>query len=129
MISCLTLFSCAKKQGDQNVKTFTGNLPLVRAHTPTTAIAGLHIQANVRCELSFLSGSVYFQGFDIQETSPKQFTISAKALYKDWNTQIGMPVMWTLDTIATVRTTTIGIYVLKFYNTSQLLKSDTVQVN
>jgi hypothetical protein len=126
IISCLTLFSCEKKD---ETKSFTGNLPIVSTHTPATANAGQDIVSNVRCELSSLSGSVYFQGFEVKETSPQQFSISAKALYKDWNTQISTPVMWTLDTVATIKTSTPGIYVLRFYNATQLLKADTVQVN
>lgn len=126
-ICCLALFSCEKKE--EIIKSFTGNLPIVSTITPATVNAGQDIVSNVRCELSSLSGSVYFQGFEVKETSPKQFSISAKALYKDWNTQISSPVIWILDTVAAVKTSTPGIYVLRFYNGSHLLKSDTVQVN
>lgn len=123
----LTLYSCTKKE--EIVKTFNGNLPIVSTSTPTTALVGQNIISNVRCELSSVSGSVIFQGFDIKETSTRQFSLTAKALYKDWNTQIAMPVIWTLDTTSKINTTTTGQYILKFYNSTQLVKSDTVQVN
>jgi hypothetical protein len=127
LICLLTIISCTKK--DDIIQTFTGNLPIVRTNTATTATVGQDIVTNIRCELGSLSGSVYFQGFDIKENGEKQFDISAKALYKDWNTQIGMPVMWTLDTTANIKTTTAGKYILNFYNSNKLFKSDTVQVN
>ena len=123
----LTLCSCNKKDGI--TQTFTGNLPIVRTGSPSIIIAGQDILTNVRLELTSLSGSVYFQGFDILTTGNKQFSISAKALYKDWNTQIGMPVMWTKDTTTSIKTTAPGIYILNFYNADKLFKSDTVQVN
>lgn len=123
----LTFYSCTKKE--DTVKTFNGNLPIVSTSTPTTALVGQNIISNVRCELSSISGSVIFQGFDIQETAPRQFNLTAKALYKDWNTQITMPVMWTLDTTSNINATKTGLYILNFYNSSQLVKSDTVQVN
>jgi hypothetical protein len=127
LVSLLTIISCNKK--DDITQTFTGNLPIVKTSTQTTTTAGQDIITNIRCELTSLSGDVSFQGFDIQNTSEKEYSISAKALYKDWNTQIGMPVMWTLDTTASIRTTTAGKYILNFYNSNKLFKSDTVHVN
>ena len=123
----LTFYSCTKKE--DIVKTFNGILPIVSTSTPTRALVGQNIISNVRCELSSISGSVIFQGFDIKETATRQFNLTAKALYKDWNTQISMPVIWTLDTTSNINATTTGRYILKFYNSTQLVKSDTVQVN
>jgi hypothetical protein len=128
-ISCLTLFSCNKKQDKPLVKTFTGDLPIVQTNTPATALAGQHIRANVRCGLTYMSGSLHFEGFDIKETSPRIFSIAAKALYKDWRSDIALQVMMQFDTVATITTTTTGTYVLQFYNDKKLFKSDTVQVN
>jgi len=125
---CLfTVISCAKK--DDINQTFTGDLPIVSTTTPVSIAAGQDIVSNIRCELVFVSGAVYFKGFDIKATGDKQFSISARALYKDWNTQVGTPVMWTLDTIANIKTTTAGKYILNFYNSKKLFKSDTIQVN
>jgi hypothetical protein len=76
-----------------------------------------------------MSGSLYFEGFDIKETSPRTFSIAAKALYKDWRSDIALQVMMQFDTVATITTTTTGTYVLQFYNDKKLFKSDTVQVN
>ena len=127
IVSCLTLFSCNKK--DDLIQTFTGNLPIVRTNSPSIIVAGQDIVTHVRLELTSLSGSVFFQGFDILATGNKQFSISAKALYRDWNTQIGLPVMWTKDTTTNIKTTAAGTYILNFYNANKLFKSDTVQVN
>ncbi len=128
LLSCiLTTISCNKK--NDIIQSFTGNLPIASTNSPTTAIAGQSIISNVRCELSSISGSVIFQGFDIKEVSTRQFNINGKAFYKDWNTQIALTVIWTLDTTASIKTTTTGKYILNFYNATQLFKSDTVQVN
>ncbi len=128
LFSCvMTLISCNKN--DDVIQSFTGNLPIVFTISPTTAIAGQNIISNFRCELSSLNGSVTFQGFDIKEVATRQFNINAKAFYKDWNSQIGMPVMWTLDTTLNIKTTIAGKYILNFYNSDKLFKSDTVQVN
>ena len=123
----LTFCSCNKRE--DIVKTFYGNLPIVSTSTPRTALVGQDIISNVRCELSSISGSVIFQGFEIKEVTTRQFNLTAKALYKDWNTKVTMPVIWTLDTTSNVKATTTGQYVLNFYNSTQLLKADTVQVN
>jgi hypothetical protein len=127
-ICCLAFAFCNKKQDEPFKRTFIGNLPIAQTNTPPTAVAGQDIRTNVRCQLPSINGSIFFQGFNIQETTPRNFAISAKALYKDW-TQIGLDVIWNLDTVATVSTTTPGMYVLQFYNEKKLLKSDTVQVN
>lgn len=127
LLFTLTFYSCTKKE--DIVKTFNGYLPIVSTSTPTTALVGQNIISNVRCELSSISGTVIFQGFDIKETTTRQFNLTAKALYKDWNTQITMPVIWTLDTTTNINATTSGRYILNFYNSTQLVKSDTVQVN
>ena len=129
IITCLILFGCDKNHDAEIVKTFNGDLPIVSTLTPTTAIAGQEIRSRVTCELTSISGSVFFQGFEVRETSAREFSFSAKALYKDWNMQIGMPMMWTLDTVVSIPTTIRGTYLLKFYNASHLVKSDTVQVN
>lgn len=127
IVFALIFFSCDKKE--DIVKTFNGNLPIVSTSTPVTILVGQNIISRLRCELYSISGSVVFQGFDIKEVTFRQFNLSAKALYKDWNSQITMPVIWTLDTTSTIKATTTGRYILNFYNSTQLVKSDTVQVN
>jgi hypothetical protein len=125
---CGLALSFCNKQEDPVKRTFSGHLPIVRSNTPATAIAGQDIRTNIRCQLPSINGTIIFEGFNIQETTPRTYTISAKALYKNW-TQVGIDVLWNLDTIATVSTSTPGMYVLQFYNEKNLFKSDTVQVN
>jgi hypothetical protein len=126
-ICCLALLSCNKNNEPVN-KTFYGELPIVQTNTPATAIAGQDIQINVRCQLPSINGTVTFEGFDIQETTLRNFSIAAKAFYKNWS-EVGLSVLWTLDTVATVRTTTAGTYVLQFYHDKKLQHTNTVQVN
>lgn len=127
-ICCLALSFCNKKEEEPFKRTFRGNLPIAKTNTPPTAIAGQDIRTNVRCQLPSINGTIIFEGFDIQETTPRTYAISAKALYKDWS-QMGLTVIWNLDTMATVKTSVPGMYVLQFYNEKKLFKSDTVQVN
>ena len=119
--------SCNKKDG--LVETFHGNLPIVSTNTPATVAAGQDIICKVRCELSSISGSVIFEGFDVTTPTNRQFNVRAKAFYQNWNTQISMPVMMVLDTSLIITTAITGQYVVNFYNAAQLVKSDTVQVN
>lgn len=129
LLSYLILLSC-KKDKNQVRRSFTGDLPIVFTNSPLSVAAGTNIKTSIRCELVEISGTVIFQGFDIQETSPKHFSISAKALYKDWNMQSSLPVIWSLDTSVTIKTATTGNYILNFYNNSSAIaKSDTVIVN
>lgn len=127
LICTLAIASCTKKQ--DIVQSFSGNLEIISTNTPQTVAVGQNIISNVRCQLGSLSGSVIFQGFDIKEVSSKEFNINAKAFFKDWNTQITSPVIWTLDTTASIQTISTGKYILNFYNSKQLFKTDTVQVN
>jgi hypothetical protein len=131
IIFSLILCSCKKNKVDNEPlqKTFIGNLPIVSSNSPASVISGQDIISNVRCELSSISGGVLFQGFVIKEVPALHFAISAKAFYKDWNMYITMPAVWRLDTTATIKTTTPGRYILNFYNSTLLVKSDTVQVN
>ncbi len=76
-----TFGSCSRKE--DIIRTFTGNLPIVKTNSPSTTPLGQDIVTNVRLELTSLSGSVYFQGFDIIKTADTQFSISAKALYQN----------------------------------------------
>lgn len=117
--------SCSKQQ---SVSTFSGNLPIVSTSTPKTALVGQGIISNVRCELTSVSGSLEFQGFNINEVTNRQYNLSAKALYKNWRSDVALPVVWTLDTTLSIKPTTTGQYVLHFYNATQLVKSDTVEV-
>ena len=123
----LPFFSCKKKE--DIIKTFIGNLPIVSSNSPLTSAVGQNIISQVRCQLPSISSSVFFQGFEIKEVSAQQYNITAKALYKDWNTQIALGVLWTHDTTISIHTTVTGKYILNFYNSVQNFKSDTVQVN
>ena len=127
IIRSLLILSCGKK--DELTRTFNGSLDFFSTNSPTTAITGQNIISNIRCGVYSVSGDIVFQGFTITETSPKQYYISARALYKDWNTQVTMPVIWTIDTTTIIKATSPGTYLLNFYNSAKLFKSDTVHVN
>ena len=92
-------------------------------------MVGQDIISKVHFELNSISGDVIFQGFDIKEIATRQFNLNAKALYKDWNTQISSDMIMTFDTTVSVKATMTGQYILNFYNSTKLVKSDTVQVN
>jgi hypothetical protein len=128
-IQLLAMASLSCNKMESINKTYIGNLPIVTTSTPTTALVGQNIISNVRCQLTSMSGALIFQGFEIKEETHRQYNISAKALYQDWNTQIALMVIFTLDTTSSIKATSTGKYILNFYNAAQIVKSDTVQVN
>lgn len=122
----LLLFACKK---EVNTKTYISDLEIKTTSTPATATAGQDIISRVYFEIPSVSGSIFFQPFKVKEIAPRIFNINAKALYKNWNSQFSLPVFSTFDTTLFIKTTVQGKYILNFYNSTLLLKSDTVQVN
>jgi hypothetical protein len=127
-LGLIAVFACNKPEEEEVVQTYYGPLPIVRTTTPASVAAGQNIVSSVRCELYSLGGSIQFQGFDIQLTAPRQYAISANALYKDWNTLVHATVIWSMEGPAIIPTKKPGTYILRFYNNTQIVKVDTVQV-
>lgn len=90
---------------------------------------GQDIVSRVYFELPSISGSVLLQPFEVKEIASRKFIINAKALFKNWSSQVALPVFFAFDTTLSIKTTGAGQYILNFYNANQLKKSDTVQVN
>ena len=126
-IFCLVVTSC-KKSVDRP-KSKTDYIPINSAITPKNVILGQDITSRVNIGFYNYSADVTFLNFEVKETVPRQYDIQAKGLYDNINYEISLPVVMTFDTTLSIRPTTIGQYILRFYNSSKLVQSDTVQVN
>jgi hypothetical protein len=124
----LTLLGACKKR-DIQPDTISVDLTIIKTNTPTTQVQGQEIISNVKCSGSDLCFK--FSKFDIRETKPREFAIKAKSTYP--NCSIGdcvcLQAIYYIDTTVNIKTTTSGQYILRFYNSNFLFKSDTVQVN
>jgi hypothetical protein len=124
---CLTVISC-KKSADRP-KSKTDYIPINSAITPQSITLGQDIKSRVNMGFYSYSADVTFLNFEVKETVAKQYEIRAKGFYDNINYEISLPVVMTFDTTLSIRPTETGKHILKFYSSSQLVKTDTVQVN
>lgn len=75
------------------------------------------------------NADVTFLNFEVEEKSAKQYQIRAKGFYDNINYGISLPVVMTFDSTVFIKPVATGQYLLKFYSGSQLVQTDTVQVN
>jgi len=75
------------------------------------------------------NADVTFLNFDVKEAGAKQYEIRAKGFYDNINYEVSLPVVMTFDSTVSIKPTINGQYFLKFYSGSQLVQTDTVQVN
>ncbi len=120
----VAIFACSKQN---SVNPYADNLPIASTSSPAFVTAGQDIVSKVTCELPSISSDVIFKGFDILQTFPHHYSIHAKAEYKNQR-NTALDVIWRMDTISVIKTTSPGWYVLNFYDAANLVKSDTVQV-
>jgi hypothetical protein len=127
ILFCLFIFSCTKK--DKANEPFVGYVEMDSTNTVKTVLVGQNITSRVRLVIPSISGDMTFLGFEIIENPVKTFSVKAKALYKPWAGQVSLPVYQTFDSTISITTSLTGRHILNFYNSTTLLKSDTVQVN
>jgi hypothetical protein len=124
----LTLLGACKEREIQPA-TISVDLTIIQTNTPTTQAQGQEIISNVKCSGSDLCFK--FSKFEISETKPREFAIKAKSTYP--NCSIGdcvcLQAIYYIDTTVNIKTSTKGQYILRFYNSNFLFKSDSVQVN
>jgi len=126
-IFCLVVTSC-KKSVDRP-KSKTDYIPINSAVTSTNITLGQDIQSRVNMGFYSYSADVTFLSFEVKETVARQYNIRAKGLFENINYEVSLPVVMTFDTTFSIKPTTTGQYILRFYNSSKLVQSDTVQVN
>ena len=126
-ILCVLAFSCTKYR--DNPKSKTDYIPIISANSPSNVTQGQPIISRVKCGFYESFADITFLNFEINESLPRQYQIRAKAFYNNIIYGVSVPVVSTFDTIMTVQTSMPGQYILKFYNSNQLVESDTVQVN
>jgi len=127
ILFCFLIFSCTKT--NQVSEPFVGYIEIDSTNTVKTIPVGQNIKSIIRLVIPSISGETTFLGFEVVESPVKIFSIKAKALYKPWFGQLSLQVYQTFDTTISIKTNLPGRHILNFYNSNNLLKSDTVQVN
>lgn len=124
---CLTVVSC-KKTNDRP-KSKTDYIPIISSQTPRNVSLGQEIKSRITMGFYSYNADVTFLNFDVKEAGAKQYEIRAKGFYDNINYEVSLPVVMTFDSTVSIKPTINGQYFLKFYSGSQLVQTDTVQVN
>lgn len=123
----LTVSSC--KKSPDRPKSKTDYIPINSAITLRNITFGQDIKSRVNIGFYSYSADITFLNFEVKETVARQYDIRAKGFYDNINYEISLPVVMTFDTTLSIRPTETGQHILKFYSSSKLVKTDTVQVN
>lgn len=75
------------------------------------------------------NADVTFLNFEVKKESAKHYEIRAKGFYDNINYEISLPVVMTFDSTVSIKPVATGQFLLKFYSGSQLVQTDTIQVN
>lgn len=121
--------ACTKPQGKPTSKT--DYIPIISARSTLTVAQGEPVISIVKMGFYEYSRNIQFLNFEIKKVLPKQFDIRAKVFYNNIQYGISLPVVSTFDTTMILQTTALesGKYLLNFYNSKQLIQTDTVVVN
>ena len=125
----LSCTACTKPQGKPTSKT--DYIPIISARSTLTVAQGEPVISIVKMGFYEYSRNIQFLNFEIKKVLPKQFDIRAKVFYNNIQYGISLPVVSTFDTTMILQTTALesGKYLLNFYNSKQLIQTDTVVVN
>lgn len=126
-VFCLLASSC--KRSIDRPKSKTDYIPINSAITPRNITLGQDIKSRVNMGFYSYSRDVTFLNFEVKETVARQYDIRAKGLYNNINYEISLPVVMTFDTTLSIQPSAAGQHILRFYSSSKLIQSDTVQVN
>jgi len=126
-VFCLAVSSC-KKSADRP-KSNTNYIPINSANTPHIIAFGQDIKSRVNLGFYSYRADVTFLGFEVKEAASRQYDIRAKGFFDNINYEFSLPVVMTFDTTLSIRPTASGQHILRFYSSSQLVQTDTVQVN
>lgn len=124
---CLMMSSC-KKTADRP-KSKTDYIPINSALTVRNVTLEQDIISRVNLGFYSYTANVTFLGFEVKEAMARQYDIRAKGFYDNINYEISLPVVMTFDTTLSIRPIATGQHILRFYSSSQLVQTDTVQVN
>jgi hypothetical protein len=124
----LTVSSCKKSAADKP-KSKTDYIPINSAITPRNVALGQDIKSRVNLGFYSYKADVTFLGFELKEAASRQYEIRAKGFFDNINYEISLPVVMTFDTTLSIRPTASGQHIFRFYSSSQLVQTDTVQVN
>lgn len=122
VVLCILLSACDKPiETDQHL----ADLRFVQTNTPRTAAANENVVSSVRVAGPDLC--YRFSQFIVNQQQ-SIIDIRAKGTYPARPVACATAIYYK-DTTVTVTTGHPGTYILRFYNESQLFKSDTVEVN
>jgi len=109
--------------------TVLADLTITQTTTPANASANQNIVSDVK--MTGPNQCYKFSQFEVTQQNPLLFDVRAKASIPnpDKGSVSCLPPIYTKDTLLSIPTHLTGKYVLRFYNGTQLFKSDTVQVN
>lgn len=127
-VFCLTAGSCKKSAVDR-AKSKTDYILINSTITPRNVALGQDIESRVNLGFYSYNADVTFLGFEVEKTSSRQYDIRAKGFFDNINYDFSLPVVMTFDTTLSIRPTANGQHILRFYSSSQLVKTDTIQVN
>ncbi|MEO6453322.1 MAG: hypothetical protein ABIN97_04585 [Ginsengibacter sp.] len=123
----LILFSCNKVNNEPD--RLTVDLLITNTSTLKTGTPGSKIISQVKC---IEPNTCYeFSHLEIKQINPRQFEIRAKGTIPNSNKGdlICLEVLRVKDTTAEISAAVTGQYLLHFYNSNNLFKTDTVIVN
>ena len=120
---------CCKKTADDRPRSKTDYVPIISAFTPRNVILGEQIRSRVRMGFYSYNADVTFLNFEVKETAARQYAVRAKGFYDNINYEISLPVLMMFDSTLSVKPAMAGQYLIKFYSSSNLVQTDTVQVN
>ncbi|MEO5942599.1 MAG: hypothetical protein ABIP30_15690 [Ferruginibacter sp.] len=123
---CLMVTSCKKVADKPQSKT--DYIPIISANTTSYAALGEDITSKVKMGSYSYNADVKFINFDVKKIAERNYDIRAVGFYSNINNSISLPVVATFDTTLLIRPTVMGQYILRFYNSLQLVQTDTVQV-
>ena len=118
----LNIFGCTKQPVGSLVVT---DINITQTNSPLQVLQGQDIVSQITC---IAPNPCYtFYTFEVSELQANSFKIKAKANYD--TEAICIQVLHRIDTTLRIKTTVKGQYVLNFYNSGNLFKTEIVMVN
>ncbi len=129
LISAFCFIATSCKKTIDKPKSKVDYIPIISATTTPNVTLGQEIKSLVKMGFYDHTANVTFLNFEVKETAVKQYEVRAKGFYDNINYEISLPVVMIFDSTVFIRPATTGQYLLKFYSASQLVQTDTIQVN
>jgi hypothetical protein len=124
LATIIVIFVSCEKTPDRNIcDTF---LVIDSTSTPKTSTVAVGISSIIDCYGANLCYS--YTGMDVAAKSGNVFEINAKGTI-NCEAQVCAQALYQVRDTIQINTTAAGTYYLKFYNSTSLVKTDTITVN